>query len=166
MAENEQMRSTVETVTSENQNLIQRQENMEQIIATGQVLQTAGISATAIRLKSSGKQVDTDRASRTEMIKTCFTLIENRIAKKGIKNLYLKIVAPNGQVLQAPDGGGQADLGGEMQNFSIQRDIDYNNQEMDVCVFYSMQGEAEKGDYKIFLYDGSTQIATTDLGLK
>ena len=55
---------------------------------------------------------------------------------------------------------------GETQNYSIKRDIDYNNQEMDVCIFYSLQSEAERGDYKIFLYDGSTQIATTDLGLK
>lgn len=166
IAENEQMKSTVETVTSENKNLIERQENMEKIIETGQILQTASISATAIRLRSSGKQVETKNNRRTEMIKTCFTVIENRIAKKGSKTLYLKIIDPNGKVMQSPEAGGETELEGEVQSYSIKREIDYNNQEMDVCIFYSVQEEPAEGDYKVFLYDGSSQIATTDFSLR
>jgi hypothetical protein len=166
MAENEQMKSTVETVTSENKNLLERQENMEKIIETGQVLQTASISATAIKLRSSGKQVETTNSRRAEMIKTCFTVIENRIAKKGTKTLYLKIIDPNGKVMQSSEAGGEAELEGEVQSYSIKRDIDYNNQEMDVCIFYSVQEEPAEGDYKVFLYDGSTQIASTDFSLR
>lgn len=165
MAENDSMRYTVQTVSTENQNLLERQENMEKIIATGQVLQTASIGATAIRLRNNGKQVDTERASRTEMVKTCFTLIENKIAKQGKKDLYLKIIAPNGQILSG-EGSGQGEFEGEVSNYSIKREIDYNNQEMDVCIFYSVNGELERGDYKIFLYEGSNRIATTTLALK
>ncbi len=166
IAENMEMKSTVETVTSKNQDLVQRQENMEKIIATGQVLQTANIGSAAIRLKSSGKQTDTDRASKTEMIKTCFTVLENKIAKQGEKVLYLRIIAPDGSILGGAQGSGQAEFDGEIQNYSIKRDIDYNNQEMDVCIFYSVNAELAKGDYKVFLYEGSNRIGSTDLVLK
>ena len=168
IAENMEMRETVQSVTSQNENLVQRQENMEKIIATGQVLQTANLGATAIRLKSSGKQTDTDRASKTEMIKSCFTVLENKIAKQGEKTLYLRIIAPDGSILAGSQGSGQAEFEGEMQNYSIKRDIDYNNQEMDVCIFYTVEAgkELSKGDYKVFLYEGSNRIGTTDLVLK
>jgi len=166
MAENSEMKETVQTVKSQNENLVQRQENMEKIIATGQVLQTANLGASAIQLRASGKQKDTDRASKTEMVKTCFTVLENKIAKQGDKALYLRIIAPDGSILGGAQGSGQAEFDGEVQNYSIKRDIDYNNQEMDVCIFYTVNAELAKGDYKVFLYEGTNRIGSTDLVLR
>ena len=39
---------------------------------------------------------------------------------------------------------------------------------MDVCVFYTVQEgtELQKGDYKMFVYEGSNRIGTIDMVLK
>ena len=167
MAENTELTQRVNTVEGENTDLLQRQENMEGLIATGKVLQTTSLAATAIRLTSGGNQRETSRAGKTEMIKACFTLMENPIAKPGEKNLYMRIVAPNGTILPNKDGVASIELKEEgVQNYSVSRTIDYNNQRMDVCVFYTVQGELEKGDYKMFIYEDGSKVGTIDLGLK
>lgn len=164
--ENLAMKQTVEDVTKRNENLQQRQENMETIIASGQRLQSTGLVAEGIRLSSGGKQSETNRAKRADMIKSCFTVVENRIAKPGSKTLYMRIIAPNGQVLPTKNGAMQYDFDGGSDFYSVSREIDYNNNQMDVCIFYSPETELEKGDYKIFVYEGSSLIGSTDLVLK
>ncbi|MFT5981499.1 MAG: hypothetical protein ACI898_002279, partial [Flavobacteriales bacterium] len=167
MAENTELTQRVNTVEGENTDLLERQENMEGLIATGKVLQTTSLTATAIRLTSGGNQRETSRAGKTEMIKACFTLMENPIAKPGEKNLYMRIIAPNGAILPNKDGAASIELKEEgTQNYSVSRTIDYNNQRMDVCVFYTVQSELEKGDYKMFIYEDGSKVGTIDLGLK
>lgn len=169
IAENQEIRSRVEEVSSKNKELLERQQNMEGIISTGQVLQTAALSATAIKLSPSGKQNEAKRASKAEMIKSCFTLIENRIAKPGEKTLYMRIVAPDGKVLPSSNRSVVAKFGSEGElPYSVTRTIDYNNTQMDVCIFYTIPEEydLEKGDYKIFIYEGENRIGLVDLALK
>ena len=165
LVENAEMRDQVQTVVSENQSLLERQGNMEKLIATGSSMQITGLSTAAIRLSSTGKQRETNRAGRTEMIKACFTLLENRIAKPGEKQLYVRIIDPSGQVLVNKDGSSQSEFESGSDFYSVSRTVDYNNQQMDVCVFYTVQNELPKGDYKLFLYEGSTKIGSTDLPL-
>lgn len=167
MAENTELTQRVNAVEGENTELLERQENMEGLIATGKVLQTTAVEATAIRLTSGGNQRETNRSGKTEMIKACFTLMENPIAKPGEKNLYMRIIAPDGSVLPNKDGAATIEIKNEgVQNYSVARTIDYNNQRMDVCVFYTVQNELEKGDYKMFIYEDGSKIGTIDLALK
>lgn len=166
LAENAEMRDQVETVVSENEQLLERQGNMEKLIATGSKMQVTSLAAEAIRLTSSGKQRETNRAGRAEMIKACFTLLENPIAKPGEKQIFMRIVDPSGQVLVNKDGSSQFEFEGGSDFYSVGRTVDYNNQQMDVCVFYTIQNELPKGDYKLFLYEGASKIGTTDLALK
>jgi predicted nucleic acid-binding Zn-ribbon protein len=169
MAENEEMRTQVSEVTTKNKELIERQQNMEGLISTGQMLQTTALSATAIKLRSSGKQIETNRASKTEMLKACFTIVENRIAKPGTKTLYMRVVAPSGAVLPSKDGVATRSFAEEGElPYSVERTIDYNNAQMDVCIFYTIPDgyELEKGAYTFFIYEGDHRIGLIDLALK
>lgn len=169
IAENSEMRTQVEQVTTENKELLERQQNMEGIIISGQVLQTTALSATAIKLRSSGKQVEITRAGRADMIKACFTVVENRIAKPGNKELYMRIVAPDGKVLPSKEANATRKFGDEGElAYSVMRTIDYTNTAMDVCIFYSVEEgyDLTKGDYKIYIYEGPNRIGVIDLGLK
>jgi hypothetical protein len=166
MAERDALTQTLDVVQGENKTLEERQATMEGMIATGQILQTAAVSMAAIRLRSNGKQIETTRASKAEMIKTCFTLLENRIAEQGNKDLYLRIIAPDGKVLAAKTGESESEFDGEMQGYSVSRQIDYNKNDMDVCIFYTVQNELAEGDYNIFIYQDGNKIASSILSLK
>lgn len=164
--ENEGLQQNIAEVQGRNQELTQRQENMENMIATGQILQATAIIPSAIRLTISGSQKETNRANKADMIKTCFTLMENKIAKPGNRELYVRIIGPDGKALPTKDGAAKFAFAGGEDYYSVSRPVDYNNAQMEVCVFYDVQNELEKGDYTLFLYEGQNQIGATSLALR
>ena len=154
--ENLAMKQRVDEVTDRNEKLERKQENMEEIIATGRILQCSDITAMGVRVLSSGRQRETTRADRAEMIKVCFTLLENAIAKSGEKNLHLNITAPDGTLL-LEDGS----------TYSATRTIDYANDRLDACVFFSAEGlTLTSGEYSIEILEGSEVIGTTLIELR
>jgi hypothetical protein len=135
------------------------------MVSKGSILSTGEFKNTGVNLKGSGKQVDTDRASRSEMIKSCFTVRKNPIVKPGTKNLYVRIIGPDGKLLQGKDASAIS-LDGKQEQTSVSREIDYQNQDTDVCVYYTAQGELKKGNYKIIVYEGGRSVGSSDLVLK
>ena len=156
--ENFAMKERVEEVQDRNAKLERRQENMEEIIAAGKVLQCSDVSAVGVRLLSSGRQRETSRADRADMIKVCFTLLENAIADSGDKNLFLNIMGPDSTILSAEAG----------VNFSASRTIDYSNDRLDACIFYTADEAAllSSGIYTIEVLEETAVIGSTVIGLR
>ncbi len=160
--ENLAMKAQMEAVSQENADLVERQENMEGMLEAGQTLQVAEFLPTGVRVLSSGRQRDTDRADRCNSLRVCFTILENRIAPVGDKTLHLRITDPIGRVL--PDESGNAEL-------SASRTIDYARERLDACIFYNgADGNAtlglDAGTYLVEILEGKEVIGTTDLILR
>ncbi len=155
-------------VSNQKTTLEQEKAQLQGKIEQGSVLQAGNVSSQGIRIKNSGKQVDTDRASKTEMIKTCFTIRKNLIAAAGDKILYIRILDPDAKVLPSTTDSGQGTFDGQAGAYSIQRGIDYTNSETDICIFYKTNtpGSLPKGDYKVLIYEGENKIGQTTLALK
>jgi len=158
--ENLAMKEEMEAVSQENAELVERQENMEEMLEAGQTLQVAELLPTGVRVLSSGRQRDTDRADRSDMLRVCFTILENRIAPVGDKVLRLRITDDAGNVLPDEEGGTE---------FSATRTVDYARERLDACIFYASPDEAEAlraGTYLVEVLEGPTVIGTTDLVLR
>lgn len=133
---------------------------MEEMITAGQTLQAAEIDATGIRVLTNGRQRDTDRAARTDMIKVCFTLLENRIATTGAKTLHLQVVNGNNQVLM----GEQSDMSSLSGNpISATRTVDYNGERIEACIFFIPVTELNVGLYGINIIEGDLVIGEAQL---
>ena len=157
--ENTAMRDRVKEVQVINEKLEERQENMEEIIEVGRVLQCTEINVVGIRVLSSGRQRETTRADRVEMIKVCFTLLENKISEPGNKVLNLRITDLEGTVLLSNDDG----------PYSATRNIDYSNDRLDACVFYSVDLETSaliSGEYTVEILEQETPIGSSILNLR
>jgi hypothetical protein len=108
---------------------------------------------------SSGRQRETTRADRVEMIKVCFTLLENKISEPGNKVLNLRITDLEGTVLLSNDDEG----------YSATRNIDYSNDRLDACVFYSVNLETSaliSGEYTVEILEQETPIGSSILILR
>ncbi|HRH36881.1 MAG TPA: hypothetical protein PK760_00965 [Flavobacteriales bacterium] len=110
-------------------------------IAKGAVLHTTGITAGGLQVRNNGKQVDTDRAKKAEMVKCCFTLGVNNVTDAGDKTIYMRVLSPDGRVLPASDGNNRFRFNGVEGEYSAKRDVNYQNQALDACVFWT-GGEA------------------------
>lgn len=135
--------------------------------AKGSVLSTGEFSNLALFERNTGKQVETERASKTEMIKSCFKIRKNPIAKPGVRTLYMSVVGPDGKVLTGKSSG-TVSVGGADTPYSVTREVDYQQNDTDVCVYYTANEgyEYQKGNYKILIYESGNQIGSSTFVLK
>ncbi len=136
------------------------------IIARGSVLRSTVMTAGGIFERSSGKQVDTDRAKKATQVKCCFTVGENLTARPGNKTLYLRVISPDGSVLPAAGGDNRFQFNGVEGEYSAKRDIDYQNQPVEACIYWKAPGAMASGQYVVEVYESGGQVATTSFNLK
>ena len=142
------------------------QENlaMTETIKKGSVVKAVDLRGEAVIVRSSGKIVDTRRASRADKVRACFTLTPNIIAQKGDRLLFVQVINPNNNLL-----GDKAAMEFEngTLNYSTSTKVFYEQEELDVCVLVNAKEEdLIEGRYTINVFDGSQQVATTTMELK
>jgi hypothetical protein len=139
----------------------------KEMVKQGSILNAGEFVNTGIFERNTGKQVETDRASKVEMIKSCFKIRKNTIAKPGNKTLFVSITGPDGAVLSGK-GSGKTSIGGSDINYSVSREVDYQGNDVDVCVYYTANEgyEFKKGNYKLNIYESGALIGTSTVALK
>ena len=151
-----ELTSTVETISK----------NLETTVNTASVLKSEYVKVKSFKKKSSGKYTETAMAKRTNKLEVCFSILENKIAKPGTKDVYLKIVEPGGKTLGSRSEGSNvfkmAGSGDEVM-YSTSQQVDYKNERQDVCMNWE---EKERiftpGTYVIEIYiDGNLSTAAS-----
>jgi len=136
-------------------------EDLSKQVAQGSVLKGRGLNMVGINDK--GKS--TDRSSRTTRFKACVTLIENSIAKKGPKTIYIRIKGPDG-ILMTSDQQEIFEVAGEQLLCSAHREVDYQGEEVEVCIFFQPGVKLTKGVYTVDVFSTDGKIASGDTYLK
>lgn len=157
---------TLNKVNSQNEEFKKHNESLMEKVALGAVLQANNIKATALRIRSSGKQTETTRASRTNMIKGCCTLIGNKLAEPGNKDIFIRVVSKTGKVYSAPSPIFITDYENNKIEMSAKRSVNYQNKNTDLCIFYELQSTLEPNSYKIEIYAEGFLIGATSFALQ
>ena len=132
----------------------------------GAKLQAYGFNSEALRMKLNNTTEPTTKAKNVIQMRSTFTIGENQIASSGRKSVYLQIVGPNGDVLQSKANYVMETENGQ-QGYSDKKDIDYNNQAIDLTIYYDLKGlEVGKGNYKVRVYCEGQLIGTDSFTLK
>jgi nitrogen fixation-related uncharacterized protein len=130
-------------------------------VKKGSKLQAFGFASAGLRMKLNNTTEETNKARNTVQIRSSFTISENPITAKGKKSVYMQIIDPTGKTLQSKSSNVVQTDGGTIA-YSDKKDIDYNNERIDLSIYYDLGGtDAAKGNYKVKIYvDG--QLAGTD----
>ena len=132
----------------------------------GAKLQAYGFNSEALRMKIYNTTEPTTKAKNAIQMRSSFTIGENQIASSGRKSVYLQIIAPNGEVLQSKANNVIETENGQ-QGYSDKKDIDYNNQAIDLTIYYDLKGqEVGKGNFKVRVYCEGQLIGTDSFTLK
>lgn len=166
MVENVNTKQQLGEVTGQKQALESKSAEQQALIDKGSVLTATAMTASALFVRNSGKQVDTERSSKAEMIKCCFNLGENRITQSGTKTLYMRVIGPDGSVLPASDQANRFFYDGVEGEFSVKRDVNYQNEPVDVCMFWTATGKLNGGEYKVDVYESGVKVGHTTFNLK
>ena len=123
-----------------------------------------------MRLKRDMTGKETDRANKTDKIRVCFDIDENRITASGSKNLFIRIIAPDGQILsKGLSDNFRFEFEGQKGVFSDKKTIDYTNSSTNVCLDYARDSETIDflaGVYYITIYAEDYEIGNVELDLK
>ncbi len=101
------------------------------------------------------------RIKRAANIGISFSLMPNVLAKAGNRTIYACVTAPGGFVLTT-EALPTFKLGGKNTTYTASRDVDYQNEKLDVVIYYAADG-FEKGEYKVDLYCDGTIIGSAEM---
>lgn len=155
----------IDEINKDLTNVKGEKDQLEETVAKGSILQTTSVSALAIKIKSSGAQKETSHANKADQFKSCFTVIENKIAQPGTKTLYMRVITPDAQDLKGSNPV-YFNMGGKEGVACMARQINYQNQNTDVCIYYELEEEAIEGTYHVEIYCEGHQIGKTSFALK
>ncbi|MCK7590521.1 chromosome partitioning protein ParA [Subsaxibacter sp. CAU 1640] len=142
--------------------LIQNTE-ISNVLENAAVLQTVGLKAFGVIERSSGKLIPTERASRSDKIRVCYTVAKNSLVGAGDKELYVQVTDSKGNILGANE---QITVGSESVNYSLVSKFNYENRSLNICEFVSPSGDFAEGRYVVNVYNSKELVSTTEFTLK
>ncbi|MFN5910321.1 MAG: hypothetical protein ACK45H_03205 [Bacteroidota bacterium] len=153
------------TKTERDQYRQEAEESAEQV-RKGSKLQAYSFNSVGLKMRLNNTTEETNRARNVVQFKSSFTISENPIAKPGNRNVYLQVISPDGKTMQTRSSNViQTDQGSIP--FSDSKEINYNNQRIDVTIYYDLKGEnVVKGNYKVKIYCDGSLIGSDSFTLK
>jgi hypothetical protein len=151
-----------------NADLSTTNEALKKDVEAGSKLQCATVDAMAISRSSSGSENDTQRARRADEIKICYTIAKNPISKKGTRTVYARVETPDNTVVSIPDNlaNNVFEINGEQLLYSAKKDVMFEGNRMDDCIYVIKTEKFTKGNYKVTLYTEGYQIGESTFSLK
>ena len=135
-------------------------------VKKGSKLQAFGFSSAGLRMKLNNTTEETNKARNCVQIRSGFTISENPLTPAGNKTVYMQVIDPDGKTLQSRSSNTLTTDDGSIA-YSDKKDIDYQNQRIDMTIYYDMQNnEAVKGNYKVKIFCDGLLIGTDSFTLK
>lgn len=131
--------------------LIKAKENLEKKVSKASDVKLKNTIAVPTRDKR-GTDVEEPRAGKVEKIALELTTIENVLAEKGDKDMFVIITGPGGVVLT----NNNSSLTDKSKLYSIKKTIDYDGTEMSIKLTFKQKAEYKPGSYSVrVIIDGS-----------
>jgi chromosome segregation ATPase len=165
--ENIEIKGALAEEKKQSKELLKKTEDLSEVVSKGSKLQAMDLYATAIKIRSNGSQTETDKANKAEKIKSCFVLSENKITVPGEKSIYFRIISPEGKVLTDENSAGKTFVYDGVQGiYTMIRKVEYQNEALDVCIYWDIPETLSPGFYIVELYLEEVLIGKTSFDMK
>lgn len=147
-----------------NDTLVIQNENLAKTVEKASKLVVMNLRTQAIKEKSSGREVVTERARRADKLKVCFSIAQNEVAQSGDKLYYVQIIDSKNNVLGEKR---IENFGAQTLTYSFTTTVAYENKSVDVCESLDNNGvDFEKGNYFVNIFDKGVLVSKTSFTLK
>ncbi|MBG6110030.1 uncharacterized protein (DUF3084 family) [Flavobacterium sp. CG_23.5] len=145
-----------------NETLAGQNQELSKVVEKAAKLTVLNTRGSAFKLKSSGKEVATDKASRADVLKISFTIAENQVAQSGAKSYYVQVIDSKNNVL----GDKKTEtFGDNTLTYSFVSNVNYENKTVDVTE--NLRGkDFPKGTYFVNIFDKDQLVSKTSFNLK
>ena len=145
-----------------NEVLVGQNADLSKTVELGSKLTVLNMKTAAFKVRKSGKQIETEKAGRADVLKISFTIAENKIAKSGDKTYYIQVIDSKSNVL----GDKQTvSFGDKSLSYSFTTNVKYENKTVQVSEDLSGKDFA-KGTYFVNVFDKDELVSKTSFTLK
>lgn len=138
---------------------------LAEVVENAAVLNTVGLKGFGVIERTSGKLIPTERASRTDKIRVCFTVAKNALVQAGDQELYVQVIDPKNNTLGLNE---QVQFEDKTLNYSMISKFNYENASLNICEFVASKGEGkfEKGRYVVNVFNAKDLVSSSEFTLR
>ena len=142
------------SISNRNQDLNQRNTNLSSIIDRGSALRIFNIEVQKIKYGTMRKEADTKKAKKVQILRCCFSVSSNAIAKTENKKVFIQYINPNGELLFSSTSPPNAEflVGDSLLDCTTYISFDYQNEEVELCLDWQRGDMLIPGNYKILFF--------------
>lgn len=163
VAENAQIKGQMQTVQAQNQQVRQQNETLTRKVTVAAQLSATNVSI--VPLTSKDKVEKKMRVDKLAKFQINFTIAANVTATPGEKDVYVRLLRPNDQVLTNGQSG-KFSYENTMVDYSSKKTIEYGGEETPVTIYYKRVENLEKGTYRAEIYCDGNLIGRGSVALK
>ena len=160
--ENIQVRQQLSTAETQYVELSKEKEILGTQVQLAKVLSAKNVNVMTMNKRDNDAE---GKIKRIVKISVGFTLRENAVSDPGKKVIYLRLLNPDNVALANPTGD-MFTYNGENIVYSEKRDIEYENKDIDVNIFWNKTEELKPGNYTALLYSEGYEIGSASFTLK
>ncbi|MBQ8863733.1 MAG: site-specific integrase [Rikenellaceae bacterium] len=146
ISENVSYRKQITATTQRAEKAEEKADEMALKIRQGSVIRARDIKL--LMLNNNDKEVT--RSSRAARLRVDMVLSANDIANPGLRNVYVRITAPDGYIM-ATEESKTFEYQGDALIYSAVREVDYQNNDLSVGIYYNGSG-ITGGEYLVEVY--------------
>lgn len=161
VSENESIMQNYEDEKARTETLAYVKDSLSNQVKIAKELKAENISILGLNKRDKS----TNRASKLNKVKVCFTIDDNVLAAKGSRNAYIRIAGPDGIILMSGESGMFNHQGKEIA-YSSKRNLTYEGKKTNVCVYWTANTEQAPGTYSIDIFMDGSQIGESKFSLK
>jgi hypothetical protein len=153
---------TISTIAKTNRELSDK-------VSVASRLQADNIRVSVLNKKDKEKTDDKEefKAKRVDRVKVTFNLARNDVSPKETKQIYLRILEPDGAALyNLSTGGGTFSVDGQEAFYTQKQDVVFDNSKQPLQFIYAKGGDYKIGQHTVELYEGGALMGKTTFTLK
>ncbi|EDM44329.1 hypothetical protein SCB49_04850 [unidentified eubacterium SCB49] len=142
----------------------QSNSDLAETLKNGAFVKAINLKSEGVIVRKSGKIVETQRASRADKLRACFTLAPNEIAETGDKLFYIQVINPENNILGDKE---TINFEEDILTYSSKVKVFYEKDAFDVCSLVNAnEDDLVKGRYVVNVFEGARLLVTNMIELK
>ncbi|ASU36823.1 hypothetical protein [Mucilaginibacter xinganensis] len=163
--ERDTLKTNLVSAAKKDSALTKQNKELDTKVKVASALKIATVDIVAYKIRGSGKEVDTKRASPAKKIKINFTVASNAVAEKAMHDIYVRVIDPTGNLITGADSGTFNADGQELQ-FTYKTAIEFKDDGSAYTIDWLNPVAFQKGSYTVLLYADGYTMGKTSFMLK
>ena len=161
VSENIKVKGQYQDIVSENEDLSYERDSLAGTVEKAATLKAMNITSIGLNVRDK----ETNRISKLDKIKVCFTLDENNITEQGEKWVYIRIAKPDKYVITESEFN-LFSFEGKQIAYTSRRKVNFTGKRIDMCIFWKKNEELNAGLYYVDIFSDNKKIGTQAFNLK